>query len=70
MITKARIIKKAYPKDTLMEMSVGETIVIPFRILSSASIKTAATRAKQKKEGRFFVSVDELGGKTQITRLK
>jgi hypothetical protein len=70
MITKARIIKKVSPRDTLLGMSVGETIVIPFRVLSTGSIKTAATRAKQKKEGRFFVSVDEIGGKTQITRLK
>jgi len=70
MITKARIIKKVSPRETLLEMKVGETIEIPFRMISTGSIKTAATRAKQKKEGRFFVSVDEIGGKTRVTRLK
>lgn len=70
MITKARLVKKISPKETLMQMGIGETIAIPFRQLSTESIKTAATRAKQKKEGRFFISVDRIGGKTQITRLK
>jgi len=39
-------------------------------MISTGSIKTAATRAQQKKEGRFFVSVNEIGGKTRVTRLK
>ncbi len=65
-----KIVKKVSPRQTLLQMKVGETIIIPFKIMPTSSIKAAATRAKQKKEGRFFVSVRELAGKTQVTRLR
>lgn len=70
MITKAKLVKKISAKDTMMQMNVGDTIIIPFRAVNTGTIKTAATRAKQRGEGEFFVSVKELDGKTHVTRLK
>jgi len=51
-------------------MQVGETVVIPTRLVQSGTLRVVASRLQKRREGRFIVTTEGLVNKTQVTRLK
>jgi hypothetical protein len=64
-----RIAKKISVSDTLMSLKVGETIVIPTRVVRTGSLHVAASRLEKRKEGKFYVTVKGLVDETRVVRL-
>lgn len=58
------------PKKTLLNMRVGETIIIPTKDIKSPTVRMAASRIEKRKEGKFFVTEQGMVNETRVTRLK
>ena len=65
-----KYIRDISPKKTLLTMQVGETVVIPTRLVQSGTLRVVASRLQKRREGRFIVTTEGLVNKTQVTRLK
>ena len=58
------------PKKTLLNMKVGETIIIPTKDIKSPAVRMAASRIEKRREGKFFVTEQGMINETRVTRLK
>jgi len=58
------------PKKTLLNMKIGETIIIPTKDIKSPTVRMAASRIEKRKEGKFFVTEQGMVNETRVTRLK
>jgi hypothetical protein len=67
---KVEVVTKISVPDTLLSIPVGETKMIPTRVIKTGSLKAAATRLMQKRKAHFFVTVAGLIDETRVTRLK
>lgn len=67
---KPKFIKRISPKETLMSMEVGDTVIIPTKNIKTPAIRMAALRIEQKKDGKFYITEQGMINETQVTRLK
>lgn len=70
MANKTKIVRIISPKQTLLSIDVGETVVIPTRKIKSDSLRVTALRLNQRNEYHFVVSTEGLVNETRVTRLK
>ena len=55
---------------TLMAIKVGETVVIPSKIIKAGSLRAAASRLEQADKAQFSVTEQGFIDGVQVTRLK
>lgn len=67
---RPNFIRKVSPKETLLSMEVGDTIIIPTRIIKTPAVRMAASRIESSKAGKFYITEQGMVNETQVTRLK
>lgn len=55
---------------TLLAIGIGETVVIPAKIIKPSSVRAAASRLEQSKKASFIVTEQGTIDGTCVTRLK
>lgn len=55
---------------TLLAIKVGETAIIPTKIIKASSIRSAAFRLEKAKKAQFIVTEQGFVNETKVTRLK
>lgn len=55
---------------TLLAIKVGETVIIPSKIIKASSIRAAASRLEMAKKAQFTVTEQGFIDGIQVTRLK
>lgn len=70
VLNKPRLYKKISPKETLLNMAIGETVVISTKAIKTPTIRVAASRLEKAKKAKFYITEQGMINETQITRLK